>query len=241
MEDCTPTYSIAVPVHLLSDRNVSATSKLLYGVIDSFQKKSGVCYASNDRLAEEIASCSPRTISRSITELKDAGYIVVDGEKVRKIYLAQSTADGQGSRQNCLPTTTKMSRGVDKIGEGGRQNCLHSNTESNKEKKKSIDPVPVFVSWIRDHFGDDHSPDDMNALYLALVEYKEMRAESKSPLNTQRKVDGLLEDLFEKSNGNIVLMCEMLKTARRRCWLSVHAPNEGTPEKPREGQVYEWI
>lgn len=224
MDDCTPVYSIAVPMHLLSDREVSATAKLLYGVIDSFQKKSGVCYASNSRLAEEIAGCSERTISRSVGELKSAGYIIVDEGKSRKIYLTTSVVDGQEGRQKCLPTATKMSRGVDKTGEGGRQNCLPSITVSNtnsKTEKKTIDPLPVFVDWIRTTFpGSD--PDRMNLLYKYLVAYKEMRSDSKSPLNTKRKVDGLLADLYDGSHGDLDAMCEMLKVSTRRCWLSVH-------------------
>lgn len=131
MKPCTPIYSIAVPVHLLKDREVSATAKLLYGVIDSFQKRSGVCFASNERLADEVAGCSPRTISRCITELKEAGYIIVEGDDGRKICLSTSFTDGQGGRQKCLPPTTKVSTPHDKIGEGVRQNCPQSILESS--------------------------------------------------------------------------------------------------------------
>ena len=245
MDDCTPIYSIAVPVHLLSDREVSATAKLLYGVIDSFQKKSGVCYASNDRLSEEIAGCSARTISRCVAELKDAGYIIVDDSKGRNIYLSTSVTDGQEGRQKCLPPTTKMSRGVDKIGEGGGQNCLPSipvsNTES-KPVKKTIDPLPMFVGWIRTTLGASHSADEMRAVYNHLVEYKEMRSDSKSPLNTERKVSGLLKDLLEGSAGDPAVMCEMLKTATRRCWLGVYPPG-GDKKRTmgNEGMERTWI
>ncbi len=70
-----------------------------------------------------------------------------------------------------------------------------------------------------------------NDLYQHLVAYAEMRKDSKSPLNTARKVSGLLEDLIDKSNSEIPVMCEMLTTAKRRCWLSVHAPKD-MPRQP---------
>ena len=134
MDGNTPIYSIAVPTNLLSDRNISATAKLLYGVIDSFQRKSGVCYASNDRLSEEIAGCSARTISRAIAELKEAGYIDVDDAKGRSIYISASISGGLEGRQKCLPLLEEPHAPHDKIGEGGSQNCLPSNTVSKKEK-----------------------------------------------------------------------------------------------------------
>lgn len=239
MESNTPIYYIAIPTHILSDIRISPTAKLLYGVIDSFQLSTGVCYASNDRLAQEVANCSERTISRCVAELKDAGFISVVTSKdpkkkqqCRKIYLIPSTADGQGA---------------DKIGDPPRQNCLPPldkngdivTKKSNKEKK-TIDPLPVFVEWIQTVFGDRISSDDKNQLYLHLVAYKEMRADSKSPLNTKRKVDGLLEDLLDQSGGSVPVMCEMLTIAKRRCWLSVHRPNDDAkPRKPQEGRVYE--
>lgn len=236
MEECTPVYYIAIPTHVLGDLRISPTSKLLYGVIDSFLRRTGVCYASNDRLAKEVANCSERTISRCVGELKEAGYIDIVTEKkaagkqpCRKIFLTLSADDGQG---------------VDKIGYPPRQNCLGGHDKNgdivnkkSKREKKTIDPLPVFVEWISSAFPE--SPrEEKNCLYQHLVDYTDMRRDSKSPLNTERKVSGLLEDLIEQSSGSIPVMCEMLKTAKRRCWLSVHAPNDAPKQSPSgEGTV----
>lgn len=138
MEDNSPIYSIAVPLHLLADREVSATAKLLYGVIESFQRRSGVCFASNDRLAEELGGCTPRTASKCISELKAAGYIVVDDAKGRKIYLATSIVGGQGGGSFLLPPTKKTSGGVEENFLGGGKNFPPSITVSNN----SIDIPP---------------------------------------------------------------------------------------------------
>jgi biotin operon repressor len=140
MDSGSPIYSIAVPTHLLVDREVSATAKLLYGVIDSFQKKSGVCYASNDRLAEELAGCTPRTISKCVSELKNGGYIVVDDTKGRKIYLSTSVSSGQGGRSFLPPPTKISSRGVEETFQGGGRNFPPSITVSNTSK--DIPPKP---------------------------------------------------------------------------------------------------
>ena len=123
--------------------------------------------------------------------------------------------------------------------------------KNNKKKKvdpqptKKFDPLPIFVSWIRDKIGGQASADDKNRLYFCLRDYTEMRKDSKSPLNTQRKVDGLLEDLYEKSKGSLSVMCEMLITAKRRCWLSVHAPGHDVSgaSPPSQGRRYEelWV
>ncbi len=113
MEELNPVYSIAIPTHVLSDLRISPTAKLLYGVIDSFQRKSGVCYATNERLAQELANCSDRTVSRCVAELKDAGFIVIEHAKdpakkqaCRKIFL--SVSDGQGVDKIVYPPSPKM-------------------------------------------------------------------------------------------------------------------------------------
>lgn len=239
--DCsTPTYYIAIPTHILSDLNLSPTAKLLYGVINAFQNKTGVCYATNERLAQEVANCSERTISRCISELKDAGFIDIATSKdpqkkqpCRKIYLIPSTTDGQGVDNIVYPPSQNCRGGVDKNGD--------IINKKNKKKNKTIDPLPVFVEWIQGTLGDSFSPDEKNGLYLHLVAYAEMRADSKSPLNTKRKVSGLLEDLLDQSEGDISVMCEMLQTAKRRCWLSVHAPKDKPSPAPSERRVYKEI
>lgn len=244
MDSNSPIYSIAIPVHLLSDREVSATAKLLYGVIDSFQKKSGICYASNDRLAEELAGCTPRTISKCVSELKNAGYIEIDDTKGRKIYLSTSVTSGQGGRSFLPPPTKISSRGVEENFQGGGRNfppsITVSNTDSNT-KKKTIDPLPVFVEWIQSNLGSQ-PPDAKNHLHSLLVEYKNMRAESKSPLNTKRKVNGLLADLLDGSGGDIATMCDMVTTATRRCWLGVYPPDGKKGNEPKgEERQYQCV
>ena len=109
MSDNTPVYCVAIPVDVLRDQNISATAKLLYGIIDSFQRKSGVCYASNERLAEELGGCTARTASKCIGELKEAGYVSIDTGKARKIYLSVYADGGQEGGRKLLPPEKKTS------------------------------------------------------------------------------------------------------------------------------------
>lgn len=239
-EGSSPIYSIAVPTHLLADREVSATAKLLYGVIDSFQKKSGICFASNDRLAEELGGCTSRTITKCIGELRDGGYIVVDEGKSRKIRLAASVTDGQEGGRKFLPTTKKNSTPIEENFQGGRKNFPPSNTESNTTKK-TADPLPMFVDWIQSNLGSNPA-ESKNYLYSLLVEYKNMRSELGNPLNTKRKVNGLLADLLDGSGGDIRTMMDMVTTATRRCWLAVYPPDRSPGRSPqREEREYQCV
>ena len=240
----SPIYSIAVPTHLLADREVSATAKLLYGVIDSFQRKSGVCYASNDRLSEEMGGCTSRTITKCIGELRDGGYIVVEEGKSRKIRLASSVTDGQEGGRKFPPPTKKLSTPIEENFQGGGKNFLPSNTDSNTESnttKKTVDPLPMFVDWIQSNLGSNPA-ESKNYLYSLLVDYKKMRSEQGHPLNTKRKVNGLLADLLDGSGGDICVMMDMVTTATRRCWLAVYPPDRSPGRSPqREERDYQCV
>ena len=237
MDGNTPIYSIAVPTNLLSDRNISATAKLLYGVIDSFQRKSGVCYASNDRLSEEIAGCSARTISRAIAELKEAGYIDVDDAKGRSIYISASISGGLEGRQKCLPLLEEPHAPHDKIGEGGSQNCLPSNTVSKKEKNKKEKPQqltdeelrPLVVSGINGLAQENWGAAVKNDLFRwVMALYDPNRTVRKAhPVRSKLSVDATFRKLAQ-SGKDPQVMIGMLCTAIEGGWQGVQVPKSGT-------------
>ena len=246
MDGSTPIYSIAVPTHLLSDRNVSATAKLLYGVIDSFQRRSGVCFASNDRLAEEIAGCSVRTISRAVAELKDNGYIQIDDVKGRQIYISTSVTCGHEGRQKCLPPPVESPAPLDKTGVGGSQNCLPSNTVSKKEKNKKEKPQPLtdeelrplVVSGINGLAQDNWTAAVKNDLYKwVMALYDPNRTVRKAhPVRSKLSVDGTFRKLAMSGNDPQT-MIGMLCTAIEGGWQGVQVPNKGKsalPAKPAQ-------
>ena len=251
MDGNAPIYSISVPTHLLQDRNVSATAKLLYGVIDSFQKKSGVCYASNDRLSEEIAGCSIRTISRAVAELKEAGYIEISDEKGRKIYLATSASCGQEGRQKCLPLDDQPQPPLDKTVVGVGQNCLPSNTVSNikeKNKKEKSQPLtdeelrPLVVSGINGLAQPSWSAAVKNDLFKwVMALYDPNRTVRKAhPVRSKLSVDGTFRKLSMSGNDPQV-MIGMLCTAIEGGWQGVQIPSKGKQplvKPPQEEREY---
>lgn len=240
-----PIYSIGVPIHVLKDTNISATAKLLYGVIDSFQKKSGVCFASNDRLAEELGGCTPRTASKCVGELRTAGYIVIDDDKGRKIFLSTSFSGGQGGRSFLPPPAEEEPAQVEEKFVGGGRNFPPSNTSSKKEKNKKEKPEPLtdeelrsaVVSGINGLAQDDWPASVKNDLYKwVMALYDPNRQVRKShPVRSKLSVDATFRKLAQSGN-NPQVMIGMLCTAIEGGWQGVQVPKSGTASvgKPKQ-------
>ena len=86
--DLTNLKYVQVPMVVLTDEDLSSTTKLLMGLITTLSMKDGYCYASN-RYLSNLLKVSKRTITSSITALRRKDYIKIDNEdNSRKIYLA---------------------------------------------------------------------------------------------------------------------------------------------------------
>ena len=246
MDDSRPGYYAVIPADVRYDDSIPANAKLLYGEISSLIGAEGYCYASNQYFAN-IYGMTPENIARLLTKLENAGHIqrVIEkdnsGQIVsRKLFLKVSVPDGLGIDKKINTPLQKNQEGIDK--KINKTNTSNTNIEKeNKKRKKTVEPLPLFVDWIRTGF-PEAAPDAKNLLYSHLVQYSQMRADSKSPLNTKRKVDGLLADLADESRGDLPMMCEILKIATRRCWLSVHAPNSQMQQPaPKEERQYKCL
>lgn len=237
MPNDNPIYSIGVPTHVLKDINISASAKLLYGIIDSFQKKSGVCFASNDRLAEELGGCTARTASKCVGELRDAGYIVIDDVKGRKIRLSTSFTGGQGGGSFLPPPLEEGRQQVEENFLGGGRNFPPSNTSSKKEKNKKEKPEPltdeelrpIVVSGINGLAQENWSAAVKNDLYRwVMALYDPNRSVRKAhPVRSKLSVDGTFRKLAMSGNDPQV-MIGMLCTAIEGGWQGVQVPNSGT-------------
>lgn len=197
----------------------------------------------------EINKESKDAIRSAVQELEKAGYINrrqtmdKDGKFAGNEYVIHEQPQSAEPLLD-FPTTEKPSTEKPSTENPTELNKDILNTDISKKKnnkKKKFDPLPIFVDWIKAYIGDRASADDKNRLYFCLTDYADMRKDTKSHLDTKRKVDGLLEDLWEKSKGSLPVMCEMLTTAKRRCWLSVHAPGGDLPgnSEPAQGRRYE--
>lgn len=100
-------YYAVIPASVLLSQEISASAKLLYGVVSALARADGYCWASNERLAA-ILKCGERSVTRGIAELMKAGEIVEE--------IAPSK-ERKGNRERRLYTRESYARGVAKIGE----------------------------------------------------------------------------------------------------------------------------
>lgn len=79
---------VKVPIRLLSNKNFTMTSSVVYGLILSLSYKTGYCYASNEVLGKMIQR-DTRSVARSINELVQRDCITIKNSKKRnrQIYL----------------------------------------------------------------------------------------------------------------------------------------------------------
>ena len=124
------TYSV-IPTEIILNKEISSTSKLLYGLISSLSNEKGYCWASNDYLGELLSVSGTRT-SLLIKELIEAGLIE---SKVEKNYKREIRLKG---------VLTKVKGGINKTKRGvltkvkdnniiEYNNIIHSETSSQDE------------------------------------------------------------------------------------------------------------
>ena len=86
--DITKLKHIEVLTIVLLDEELSSTTKLLMGLINTLSMQEGFCYASNKYLSN-LMKVSKRTITSCISSLRKKKYIKVECEpNIRRIYLA---------------------------------------------------------------------------------------------------------------------------------------------------------
>lgn len=247
----TPVYSVAIPTHILKDDSISATAKLLYGIIDSFQKKSGVCFASNDRLAEELGGCTARTASKCVGELRTAGYIITNDDKGRKIYLSTSLAGGQEGGSFLPPSAEESPDRVEENFLGGGRNFPPSKSISSKEKKnkrkesvEKPEPLsddelrPLVVAAIQEIAEPEWTAATKNELFRwVMALYDPNRKVKKAhPVRSKLSVDGTFRKLT-LSGKDPNVMIGMLCSAIEGGWQGVQVPKSGTTAKPKQEEV----
>lgn len=103
----TAAYFSVIPWPVLSSQELSDKTKLVYGLIAGLTGDTGYCFATNGALAA-IMRCGERTISRAISELTEAGELIV-----REV----NTGDRVGNRERRIYTRETASRSLDRSGE----------------------------------------------------------------------------------------------------------------------------
>ena len=139
----TPNYYAVIPANVRYSKEIPDGAKLLYGEITALCNQHGYCWATNAYFSE-LYRASERTVSRWISELARAGFILTlvdrDGGNGRKIWLAET----QGAiDKNVYRVATKMSKGYgqkcrEAIDKNVVQNNTVNNTLNNTEEEEAI-------------------------------------------------------------------------------------------------------
>ena len=263
MDDRSPSYYAVIPASVRYDDSLPSNAKLLYGEISALVGAEGFCFANNAYFAQ-LYKLSERTVSALISKLQKEGYIVVDLDrdengqiKQRKLFLKKSVLDGQ-PLENIFHTPRKdFPEGIEKNFQYTNTSITNIEKESKKEKEnrknkkadpssvETFDPLPQFVQWIVDTFGDSEVRDRKNELYFAFARFSDNRTALKKPLKTQGAVTALCNRLLRltaQSADKLAEMIDLLDASTVNGWQSVYqrgeAPARSKPA-PSEGRRYE--
>lgn len=79
---------VIMPIEILQDKNLTSSEKILYCYLSLFKK--GVCFQSNDKLAE-MTGLDESTIKRGLKKLSEMQYVYVEfvnnNSAMRRIYV----------------------------------------------------------------------------------------------------------------------------------------------------------
>lgn len=151
-------YYAVIPASVRYDKSLSANAKLLYGEITALCNEQGYCWATNAYFAN-LYGVDKRSITRWVTDLQHAGYIVVDAENGDKRRITMTTGVDKnvvGYRQNCRG-------GIDK-------NVHHNNTMNNTMNKKENvkeknEFVPPTLDEVKEYARSKHRLDIAEQFY----------------------------------------------------------------------------
>ena len=80
LEENRQSYYCVVPWHILNDKKISATAKLIYAEITALSNKEGYCWASNGHFAK-IFGITDNRVSKLISDLKKKKYVYIEIDK----------------------------------------------------------------------------------------------------------------------------------------------------------------
>ncbi len=144
-------YYYSIPACIMLDGELPATAKLLYGLLDSWSRQKGYCWASNATLGQYL-NCSRISISRLVTLLADRGYIKVEitNRTQRKLFvLASKKITAINKKVNRVLTKkngTYNKNDAQNIIDTPKDNHHHNSAE---DEEKILDLVEEFGKRIK--------------------------------------------------------------------------------------------
>lgn len=262
MNERTPSYFAVIPADVRYDEHIPANAKLLYGEISALINAEGFCHASNQYFAN-VYGMAEDTITRLISKLESAGYIVRELERDntgqvvrRKLYLKVSVPDEQPPGN-----ISSTSRITNREGTGQKVGMTNTSiTDIDKENKKEsppkksakadcaqetdIDPLQLCIEWIRNTFPSEDA-ERKNQLYFAMQRFVENRAAIKKPIRSKGAVTALCNRLLRYSKDHpdrLSAMVDLLDLSTTNNWQSIYPPKNTQAATPaRIGRVYECL
>ena len=126
-----------MPVEIL-EMDMPAIAKLLWADIHSFTGRDAHFFKSNERIADEY-QCSQRTVSRSITILKERQLIEVSTD---------------GRRRKCRARVDNLSMQGRQSVEAGSPKSLHSKQDSKQDRKQVSRAKPNSRNEVHIYFNE---------------------------------------------------------------------------------------
>lgn len=98
-----------IPMAILENKTLSANAKLLYGEIMALSKKSGICFATNEYMAEMLG-LSKASIPQLLRELSGCGLVLVDIKRSKKGTYRNITVSFFNQGGHCSSTRGGMAK-----------------------------------------------------------------------------------------------------------------------------------
>lgn len=215
-----------IPSVVMLDTQLSASAKLLYGIITWRSGKFGFCWATNDTLAEDVG-LSAKRITPLIAQLEERGHIeteilpdkTVTGGKRRNIYpIVRSTRGLVGGilKNEDTPSSETRIPSPQKRGDGILKN------EEIKKKRENNNKTPIVPSEIAERVAEYCSEDaELQDAIMGLLENR-AKVDRRKAVKTERALNGILHKLDKLSGGRREVKLALLDKATMNNWLTVY-------------------
>ena len=262
MDEVRPGYYAVIPADVRYDDKIPANAKLLYGEISALIGSEGFCFATNQYFAK-IYGFSAETVARLISKLEKEGYIKRELERDksgqvvrRKLYLSVSIPDVQPLDNFDTTPLQKNQESIDekvKYTNTSNTNILKEN-KKEKSRKEKHSPLTdeqlhdIVVDGISNMAPPDWPKDIKDELYRLIMSLYDPQREVRKahPVRSEQSVKGTFRKLLLHSQGNPLVMIDMLCSAITGGWQGVQPPSGSlAPNKdarpPREERQYKCV
>ena len=208
-------YYGVIPAVILHDDNITMTAKVIFAEISARSNSKGYCWPSNKNIAEAL-HVAVRTVSLSISSLKNIGYITVTNERGRTIYPSNEMLGGS---RKLLGGSNEMLGGTQRDATPPSRKLLPKKSKyknSKEEVKNPPTPQRGKPSLSFDFIEDK----DWRAIFTEWADGK------KSPYRKQIGVRKGYTALLNMTDGDIDLARRIVDTSLANNWAGLFLPQE---------------